>query len=359
MSKTDKTSPASFEEQDLLTGDAIVAIGASAGGVESLREVVGGLSPDFPGSVFVVLHVPPYQPSALPNILNTSGPLRACHPKDGERIQRGRIYVAPPDHHLLIDDASRITVKKGPKENRFRPSIDALFRSVAYSFGSRAIGVVLSGALDDGTSGLWNIKRLGGISVVQQPNNARFESMPLSALEQVDIDYTLAAAEIGPLLGRLAMTEREPLKKQDTALLKRLRLEVDIASEGGAFQKGIMDWGELTPFTCPECHGVLVKLKDGSMSRYRCHTGHAYSDSALLEDVMASTSELLWQVMRSMEEAVMLLEHIGQHMIEEGATERAEAFNAKARELEARSKELKDDVLTLESLSTEKLLKAS
>src|SRR5688572_25460972 len=139
----------------------VVVIGASAGGVESLREVVKGLPADLPAAVFVVLHISPFQPSSLPEILSRSGPLPACHPEDGAKIEAGRIYTAPPDHHLLIE-RGRVAVAKGPKENRFRPSIDALFRSAAYSYGPKVIGIVLSGALDDGTSGLWSIKRLGG-----------------------------------------------------------------------------------------------------------------------------------------------------------------------------------------------------
>ncbi|HEY3777629.1 MAG TPA: chemotaxis protein CheB [Rhizomicrobium sp.] len=337
------------------TLDHIVTIGASAGGVESLREVVKGLPADFPAPVFVVLHIPAYQPSALPRILQNSGSLAACHPKDGEPIRPNRIYVAPPDHHMLVDTQT-IGVKKGPKENRFRPSIDTLFRSAAYSFGSNVIGVVLSGALDDGTSGLWTIKRLGGTTVVQEPKNSRFESMPLSALEQVTIDHTLPAADIGPLVARLASIKRPEGTVGDEALRKRLKTEMRIAAEAGAFQKGIMEWGELTPFTCPECHGVLVKLIEDKITRYRCHTGHAYSDSSLLEGVMESTGEMLWQVMRSMEEAVMLLDHLGQHMKDEDAKNRAKVLGAKAREVEERSKEFRDAALAQEILSTENLV---
>jgi two-component system chemotaxis response regulator CheB len=328
----------------------VVVLGASAGGVESLREVVNGLPADLPAAVFVVLHIPPYQESSLPDILNFSGSLPASHPKDRAKIKSGHIYVAPPDHHLLIEE-DRVVVTKGPKENRFRPSIDALFRSAAYSYGPRATGVVLSGALDDGTSGLWTIKRLGGTTVVQQPNDARFESMPLSAIKQVEIDYTLPAREIGPLVARIAATDRGKDFTVSTDVRKRVGVELAIAVEGGAFQKGIMDIGELTPFTCPECHGVLVKLKEGAMTRYRCHTGHGYSDSSLLEGVMESTGEMLWQVMRSLEEAVMIVEHMARHIEEDGDAMRAKAFYAKARDLERRSKMLHDAVKQHESLS--------
>ncbi|HWE03975.1 MAG TPA: chemotaxis protein CheB [Tepidisphaeraceae bacterium] len=331
-----------------------IVIGASAGGVETLNEVVCRLPADLPAPVFVVLHIPPFVASSLPQILSRSGPLPAIHPEDGAAIEPGIIYVAPPDHHLLIMGDS-VTVKKGPKENRFRPSIDALFRSAAYVYGPGAIGVVLSGALDDGTSGLWSIKRLGGTAIVQQPNQARFESMPRSALEHVEVDYNLPSTEIGALLGRLA-NERPPTGVDVESNIKtRMGTESKVAAEGGAFQKGIMDLGALTPFTCPECHGALVRIAEGKMSRFRCHTGHAYTDSALLEAVMESTGGMLWQVIRSLEESAMLLTHMGRHLEEAGDTGRAKLFLEKAKVLEKRSSTFHADVLSHESLSGDNL----
>jgi two-component system chemotaxis response regulator CheB len=304
--------------------------------------------------VFVVLHIPPFMASSLPTILSKAGPLPAVHPKDGAKIEAGHIYVAPPDHHLLIGE-DRLVVAKGPKENRYRPSIDALFRSAAYVYGSRAIGVVLSGMLDDGTSGLWSIKRLGGITIVQQPDEARFESMPRSALEYVEVDHLLPSTEIGALLARL--THEPPAKEVETDADTRTRMatEVKIAAENGAFQKGIMEIGTLTPFTCPECHGALVRIAEGKMSRFRCHTGHAYTDSALLEGVMEETGEMLWQVIRSLEEGVMLLNNTAGHLQQAGDPARAEIFLAKARELEKRSATFHDSVLAHESLSGDNL----
>jgi two-component system, chemotaxis family, protein-glutamate methylesterase/glutaminase len=331
-----------------------IVIGASAGGVEALREVVSRFPADLPAPVFVVLHIPPYITSSLPQILSRAGSLPAIHPQDGAKIKPGFIYVALPDHHLLIEDGY-LAVKRGPKENNFRPSIDALFRSAAYVYGPRAIGVVLSGALDDGTSGLWSIKRLGGIAVVQQPSQAKFESMPRSALEYVEVDHRLPSTEIGALLGRLVNEPPAPAVEMDSDLKARMAKEVEIASENNAFQKGIMELGRLTPFTCPECHGVLVSIAEGKMSRFRCHTGHAYTDSALLEAVMESTGEVLWQVIRSLEESVMLLNHMGQHLQQAGDTDRAETFFAKARELEKRSKTFHNTVLKHESLSGDNL----
>jgi two-component system chemotaxis response regulator CheB len=308
--------------------------------------------------VFVVVHIQPFVASSLPKIFSKSGSLQAVHPNDGDTIKPGIIYVAPPDNHLLIEDY-KVAVKKGPKENRFRPSIDALFRSAAYVYGSGAIGVVLSGALDDGTSGLWSIKRLGGTAIVQEPNEARFESMPRSALEFVEPDYISASQDIGALLGRLVNKPPKKTYRPKSEVRKRIGVEVKIAAEDGAFQKGVMDLGTLTPFTCPECHGALVRIAEGKMSRFRCHTGHAYTDSALLEGVMALTGEMLWQVIRSFEEGVMLLRHMSTHLKEAGATKRAKIFLAKARELEKRSKTFHEAAFDHESLSGDNLGQSS
>lgn len=167
----------------------------------------------------------------------------------------------PPDHHLLVQE-DRIVVARGPKENRFRPSIDALFRSIAYEFGPRAIGIVLSGALDDGTSGLWSIKRLRGVTVVQDPSEAAFDSMPMSAMQQVEIDHCLSVAAIGSLLQGLAMIRpKEPFESPSDK--ERMRKEVSIAAEGNAFEKGVTEFGDYTLFTCPECDGVLIRIREG------------------------------------------------------------------------------------------------
>ena len=331
-----------------------IAIGASAGGIEALRDVVSRMPSDLSAPVFLVVHIPPFVASSLPEIISNAGPLPAVHPKDGTKIRTGSIYVAPPDHHLLIDEGY-VGVKKGPKENRFRPSIDALFRSAAYVCGPGAIGVVLSGALDDGTSGLWSIKRLGGTTIVQRPNQARFESMPRSALDYVEVDYNLPSTEIGALLGRLVNEQPAAESAVDCETKTRMAKEIQIAADDGAFQKGIMELGALTPFTCPECHGALVKMTEGKMSRFRCHTGHAYTDNALLEAVMESTGEMLWQVIRSLEEGVMLLKHMGQHLQKARDPTRAEIFFAKGREIEERSKTFHAAVLSHESLSGDNL----
>lgn len=254
-----------------------IVIGASAGGLEVLKQLFSRLPADLPVPVFVAMHVAAYHHSYLPEILTKIGPLPAVHPEDGEEIQNGMVYVAPPDHHLLIDDGY-VAVKKGPKENGFRPSIDALFRSAAYSHGPGTIGIVLSGALHDGASGLWSIKRLGGIAIVQDPFEAEYASMPRSALEYVEADYKVRSTEIGQLLARLVQEQSvEEVRmgpNKEKGVEQRIATEVQIAAGSNVSQKNILELGELTPFACPECHGALVRIKEGKLSRYRCHTGH-------------------------------------------------------------------------------------
>ncbi len=314
----------------------IVVIGTSAGGVYALKDLAAALPPDFSAAIFVVLHLSPYSPSLLPQILNNAGPLEATQAIDGERIRGGHIYIAPPDHHLMVE-RDQVIVKKGPKENRFRPSIDALFRSAAYSYGSRVIGVVLTGLLDDGTSGMWSVKRLGGLGIVQQPDDALYASMPDSVLQHVDVDYSVPLTELAPLLCQL--TEETVIDEHDLPEkeLDLMATEVNIAAQDNAFEMGILSMGTLTPLTCPECSGALVSIQEGKLIRYRCHTGHAYTASALLAEVTKSVEENFWKAVRSLEETVILLEQSGKQFKEGGNPAAAEEFFQKARETRERA----------------------
>lgn len=184
----------------------IIVMGASLGGVDALSEVLAGVPADIPAALFVVLHRASVEPSHLPAVLSRAGPLQALHPKLREHIRRGVVYVAPPDRHLLIDE-DRVETIRGPKENLHRPAIDPLFRSAAFYFRRRVIGVLLTGSDSDGTSGLFSVKLMGGLTVVQSPSEAKAPMMPFSAVTNVEIDYVLPLKEIGPLLGRLARRE--------------------------------------------------------------------------------------------------------------------------------------------------------
>jgi two-component system chemotaxis response regulator CheB len=333
-----------------------VVIGASAGGLEPLREVVSQLPPDFATPVFVVVHIPSYVPSLLPGILSHAGSLPATHPEDHARIEEGHIYVAPPDHHLLIND-SHIAVKRGPKENGFRPSIDALFRSAAYTYGPGVVGIVLSGDLSDGTSGLWSIKRLGGVAIVQEPAASLYPSMPRSALEYVEADYRGTPAEIGETLVELSRLPVQPASthSSDDPDVRRMALETQIAAGTELPEQSILDLGELSPFTCPECHGVLVRIMEGKSFRFRCHTGHGFSADALLESLTGTVREFIWQATRGYQEGSMLLVHIAQHLRDQGDEAAAEKFLAKSRELNRQASELRKITLAQDSLSEEKL----
>lgn len=332
----------------------IVVIGASAGGLDVLKDLVRQLPKDFQASLFIVWHISPNVRSVLPQILDKAGPLRAAHATDGEEITPGRIYVAPPDHHMLIEHG-RIRVSKGPKENRFRPAIDPLFRSAAYVYGTRVIGVILSGYLDDGTTGLWTIKLKGGIAVVQDPKDAPVPSMPESALREVKVDYCVPLSEMPNLLTRLT-TEEAPKETEISMKEKnRIEIEVRISAEDNAFGMGIMELGELTPFTCPECHGVLLKLKDKSLLRFRCHTGHAFSANTLLAAVTESIEETLWSTVRAVEESIMLLNHTGKHLAETDRSQLSELYFRKGQEAEQRVQALRQAVLQHEQLSVDGL----
>lgn len=328
----------------------IVVIGTSTGGVAALTELVKALPADFPAPVFVVMHVPADSPSVLPQLLGAATALQVRHPQNGEVVQAGVIYVARPDYHLLLED-DRVLVTRGPKENRFRPSIDALFRSAAYTCGPRVIGVVLTGYLDDGTSGLWSVQRMGGVAVVQDPRDAEQPSMPTNALEFVAAEYVLPVAQLGGLLVRLTQ-ERAPAKTRlPAAELDLLKIELTIAKQGGGFELGIIEKGKLTPFTCPDCHGALTQLIEGKLIRYRCHTGHAYTVSALLSEVTESVESMLYQAMRGLEETKMLLHNIGMHFTETQQTQVAALFFRKADQTGQQARVVHQSILKQESLS--------
>ena len=328
----------------------IIVIGASSGGVTALLALAKTLPADFPAPIFVVQHAPADSQSILPQLLSNVSALPAKHPQNGETIRPGVIYVARPDHHLLLE-GDQVLVTQGPKENRFRPSIDALFRSAAYTYGPRVIGVVLTGYLDDGTSGLWSVQRMGGLAVVQDPRDAEQPAMPTNALEYVVADYLVPLAGLGSLLVRLT-TELAPSKPRITAKqMDLLKVELTIAKHDNAFELGIIDKGILTPFTCPDCHGALTQLIEGKLIRYRCHTGHAYTISALLGEVTASVESLLYQSMRGLEETKMLLHNVGMHFVTQHQTEVAELFFQKAEETGKQARVVHDSILKHESIS--------
>lgn len=298
----------------------IVVIGGSAGAITALQTLVKGLPKDFNAAIFVVVHLSPDSPNVLPHILGRAGKLPAANARHGETIEPGRIYVAPPDHHLLVQSPGQIHISYGPKENRFRPAVDPLFRSAALAFGPRVVGVVLSGGLDDGTAGLLAIKQAGGIALVQDPEEAEAPSMPASALRHVEVDRTLKVGQIPACLTKLVSEPIEPLSAIATrpAMPKQLEIEVKVQSVENNRETAIRDLGEPSLFTCPECHGTLIQIRHGQPVRFRCHTGHAYTSATLETELGGKIEDALWITIRSLEEHAMLLNHMADNGTADG-----------------------------------------
>ena len=312
-----------------MAGRDIVVIGGSAGSIEAVSELVKGLPPDFPGSVFVVVHFPGYVSSTLPRILSRAGALPARHAVDGEPIEPSRIYVAPPDWHLHLNDG-RVRLTRGPKENGHRPAIDPLFRSAAHHFGPRVVGIVLSGNLNDGTAGLLTVKQRGGVAVVQSLDTAMYPGMPRSAIENVPVDHVVTPSAMAGLLTGLAVEPAHPVEVTP--------MSEDNPSDQEADQFAISDRhvqaGIPSTMACPECHGVLWEVKDGELVRFRCRVGHAYSDEALLVHQSEQLEAALWTALRALEEHTALGRRLAARANSRGHAHSAAAFTEQAMDAE-------------------------
>ena len=330
----------------------IVVIGASAGGIEALRELVAGFPLEFPLPIAIVLHTSPQSPGVLHAILTRAGRLTATNAQDRERLTPGHIYVAPPDCHLLVEPG-RVRVTKGPRENRFRPAIDPLFRSAAQVYGPGTIGVVMTGNLDDGTAGLWAIKQLGGTTIVQHPDDALFPAMPVSALRHVRVDYSVPLAELAPLLIQLT-TEVEAESAEVPVAGKALEVEVKIAKEHNPLDAGIAEIAHPSVYACPECHGVLLQLKEGDRLRFRCHTGHAYSFDSLVSAINEGIEEAMWNAIRALEEGDMLMRGMSAHRRAHDGDGDAEDLRARAAEAKRQSEMIRQIVMERDPLVTKR-----
>jgi two-component system chemotaxis response regulator CheB len=318
---------------------AVVVVGASAGGVEALSAFAAALPGDLPAALLVVLHVAATAQSSLPRILSRAGPLRAVHPDDCEPLQASRIYVAPPDRHLLVE-ASRVRVVRGPRENLVRPAIDPLFRSAAVSYGPRVIAVVLSGTRADGTVGADAVSRRGGVVIVQDPAEAVFPDMPLNAIVHDHPTYVLPLdriAETVSELVRAAPSLSEEVKMSDDSPgemsleARYSALEIDGVERDQAP-------GDLTPFSCPECGGALWEIRDGELPRYRCGVGHAYAADAVFEDQSNSVDRALWIALRALLERASMSERIAERARNgDGSKATAERFDRLAEEAHAQA----------------------
>jgi two-component system chemotaxis response regulator CheB len=322
--------------EERATGHDRIVIGASAGGVEALRLLIRDLPADIPAAVFIVMHVG--RESQLAKVLARSGSLPVHEPRGGEDVENGQIYVAGPGAHLLLHD-NHILRRRGPRENRTRPAIDPLFRSAAASFGGRVIGVILSGALNDGTAGLRAIKRCGGLAVVQDPADAAVPDMVLSALRSVEIDHTSGMADMAGLLTRLARQPAGPMPA----------VPLDIAIESAIAAQELSDvsiedkLGTPSRLTCPECHGTLWEIEEGSMLRYRCHVGHAFTAETALSAKTEEIENVFGTLQRRHQERAALARRMAER-------ERRWSRPGLADQLEARAREYEEDARLVRKL---------
>jgi two-component system chemotaxis response regulator CheB len=311
----------------------IIVIGASAGGLQPLRDLIGGLPGNFPASLFVVVHTSPTGSGYLPEVLGRSSLLKTMLAEDGQKFSRGSIYIAPADHHLLIK-GDRLRVTSGPKENGFRPAIDPLFRTAARTCGSRVIGVILSGAMDDGTLGLMEVKEHHGIAIVQDPTEALFPFMPASAVQNLKVDYVLRAAAIPEVLGQLIS---ESIGTGANGMSRARNIEQDVAEVG---TDALVTHELPSPpsgLTCPECGGALWELNDGKPMHFRCHVGHGYTAASLLVDQDTHLEAALWVALRALEENAALRRRMAERTAKRKLSAVADEYTRRAEEVEKRA----------------------
>ncbi len=296
----------------------LVVIGASAGGVETLRLVVAGLPPDLRAAVCIVLHIAPGSPSALAGILRRAGPLPCRPARDGDVLELGHILVAPPDHHLVVEDR-RVRLTAGPRENGHRPGIDVLFRSAAHAGDGRVIGVVLSGTRDDGTAGLAVIKSHGGAAVVQDPDDALYDGMPVSALEHVAVDAVVPAAQVASVVTDMvngANTPRPP--------------EPDPGARPGSNTGHNPGQSSAVTTICPECGGVLSERSAAGPMQWACRVGHRYSAQSLADAQAEDVEAALWAAIRALEDRVRLLRRMSERAEAQGQSRSSRSFRRRA-----------------------------
>lgn len=320
----------------------IIVVGASMGGVETLSALVSQLPADLPASLLIVQHTSAHSLGLLGDILSHRGALKAVAAEDRMPLEHGCIYVAPPDRHLLLT-AQGIRVVFGPRENRVRPAIDPLFRTAAVHCRSRVIGVILTGLLGDGASGLLAVHRCGGAAVVQSPNDAAHPEMPIRALAAVPTAHQLPMAELAPLLVRLTAEEAPESPRVPDAI----RIEARLTERAMAND----DWGEVptgpTDFTCPDCNGAIRAIEGEPIRRYRCRVGHAYSEDDFIAAKEGGVEEALWLALQTLQEQAQILETLAAEDSKRGWSRNASGYEERAREMRAAADRLHALVGTL------------
>lgn len=293
-----------MSERHQREGQMLIVVGASAGGMAALKQLVAQFPQDFPAPIFIVNHMSADTTGeALVRVLDRSSSLTCVHGHDNQAFKSGNIYLAPSDQHMLIVEG-KILITKGARENRSRPAIDPLFRSAAVAYGNRVVGIILTGYLDDGTSGMMAIKRCGGVCIAQDPEDAAYPDMPQSVITNVGADYCVPISEMGAVLSELVRRKLPENKPPPEDLV----IEAKIAQRVLSDLPSVEALGEQVPYNCPDCGGVLWKVTDGDLLRYRCHTGHAFTSSVLLAQQTVKIEETLWVALRMFEERQNLLE---------------------------------------------------
>lgn len=314
---------------------SLVVVGASAGGVEALQRFARALPADFAAPILVVLHASPTGRSYLPEILTRAGRIPATHARDGEELERGHIYIAPPDCHLLVFDG-HITVAKGPRENGHRPAIDPLFRSASAAYDGRVAGVVLSGTLDDGTVGLHQIKARGGATLVQDPGDALYADMPANAIAYVRPDFVQGVEELVDTLVGLTASSGPP-KGRNGAMAD----PDDPTRAAPAPSAEVAQPGEMVSFSCPECGGTLWEVEAGETASYRCRVGHAYTLHSLVERHGETAERALWAAYRALEERAAMSRRVSRRLADRGRIESSGRFERQAQVAENQARDLK------------------
>jgi len=317
----------------------IIVIGASAGGSVVLQELIQQFTGNVNAAIFVVIHLSKKAIGEMVvNRIQKFSSLTCTIPRHRERIQPNHIYFAPADRHMLIKE-DQILLGNGPLENRYRPSIDALFRSAAASHGNKTIGVVLSGMLEDGTAGMLAIKSVQGKCIVQDPEEAEYSGMPSSIVDTLQPDFILPIAEMGSVIESLV---RKVGKSKTKNVPVRLMKEAAIAENVYIGIDQVSRLGSHSLFSCPDCGGGLWEMKEGNFTNYRCHVGHAFSETGLLSAMEASTEAALWTALRILEERKNLLNKLGEKEVKNGKRQLTISFKKRARELEVHISALRD-----------------
>jgi len=298
-------TPQETHQHHLQTGNRLLVIGASLGGVAALPALLSGLPRDLPCPVLVVMHIDAHR-SELPALLNARCAMPATHARDGDVLQPGHIYVAPPDQHMMVDGPV-VVLTRAAKEHHTRPAIDPLFRSAALSRGANVIGVVLTGMLSDGSAGLRAIKDAGGAALVQHPDDALEPAMPRAALRAVDVDHCLPLDELSAKLKELVAAPR-PL--HPWAQRRQAEIEQDVFLRRGDSVENLTAIADPSPYVCPDCKGGLWSLKNAFPPRFRCHTGHAYGLDTLEHSQSEVTDDSLWTATRAVQEKMMLMQSV-------------------------------------------------